>query len=110
MSSYEMAQRMGVAQSRAWRLEGAELTGSIRLGSLMRAAEALDCRLVYALAPDESLEQVVWRQAHRKAVEALHASMPERPEYVDKALMAEVMSEYLAALVNDFVDHPKLWR
>jgi predicted DNA-binding mobile mystery protein A len=105
-----MAQRMGIAQSRAWRLEGAELTGSIRLGGLSRAAEALDCRLVYAFVPDESLEKIVWRQARRKAVAALNASLPEQLECEDKRLMAEVMSEYLTTLVDGFVDHPRLWR
>ena len=39
------------------------MSGGIRLASLRRAAEALDCTLVYAFIPNESLEGTVRRQA-----------------------------------------------
>ena len=47
MSTKEMAQRMGVTQSRVSQLEHAEADDSIHLGTLRRAAEALGCELHY---------------------------------------------------------------
>ena len=42
---------MGVTQPTVQRLELSEAEGAIQLKSLRRAAEALDCDLVYALVP-----------------------------------------------------------
>jgi predicted DNA-binding mobile mystery protein A len=39
------------------------MSGGIRLSSLQRAADAMDCALVYAFVPKSSLEQTVQRQA-----------------------------------------------
>lgn len=51
-----------------------QLTDSITLRSLRKAAEALDCRLVYALVPqDGSLQALVQKQALHKAKEIVSA-------------------------------------
>ena len=50
MTTRQFAGRIGVVQSRAVDIEKAEVTGSITLDSLERAARALDCELVYARA------------------------------------------------------------
>src|SRR3984957_17846674 len=67
MSSSELATRMGVGQSTISGLERSELRGSIKLDTLRRAARALDCDLVYYLAPRGTLEDVAMAQARRKA-------------------------------------------
>jgi predicted DNA-binding mobile mystery protein A len=63
MTTRQLAQRIGVVQSRAVDIEKAELTGSITLDSLTRAANALDCELVYALIPRKPLEITVNERA-----------------------------------------------
>lgn len=67
MTSAGLAGRMGVAQSRIPALEQAEAKGTITLGSLERAANALDCELVYMLKPRKPLEQIVEEQALKVA-------------------------------------------
>ncbi len=57
--------------TRAGRLERAEVEGSLQLSTLRRAAEALNCRLLYVLVPDEPLEEMVFRQAYLKAADEL---------------------------------------
>jgi predicted DNA-binding mobile mystery protein A len=47
----EIARRMGVSEPELYRLERAEAKSRIELGSLRRAAEALDCEMIYALMP-----------------------------------------------------------
>src|SRR5215217_7999866 len=51
MSAADLAERMGVTQSTVARLESSERDGRIQLDTLQRAADALDCDLVYALVP-----------------------------------------------------------
>ena len=59
MTTSQLARRVGVSQSRAVQIEKAEKEGSITLKSLERAAQALDCRLVYALVPRKPLDELV---------------------------------------------------
>ena len=58
-----MGQRMGVSQPQAVQMENGERSSSLTLNSLERAAEALGCRLVYALVPVEPLETMVEERA-----------------------------------------------
>ena len=67
MSSYQLAERMGVSQSTVKDLEASERNETISLKSLERAATALGCKLVYALVPDNSLEQIVTEQSRLRA-------------------------------------------
>lgn len=54
---------MGVSGASVRSLEEKEITGGIRLSSLRRAAEAMDCTLVYAFIPATGLEETAKRQA-----------------------------------------------
>ena len=51
MTTSQFAKRLGVSQPRIIELEKSEVDGSVTLQTLQRAAEALGCRLVYALVP-----------------------------------------------------------
>lgn len=79
MSTRQLAARMGVAQATVVQLERSEANGTVQLATLRRAADALNCDLVYALVPrDGSLERTVRTQAHRRAnalVDAVDRSM-----------------------------------
>jgi predicted DNA-binding mobile mystery protein A len=110
MSTYELAVRMGIAQSRVCKLERAEVEGAIRLQTLGRVAEALNCRLVYAIVPDESLEHIVRYQAERKAQEVLGTDTWDQSGVGSQPLMADVMGERLVALAYYLVDRRGLWR
>jgi predicted DNA-binding mobile mystery protein A len=109
MSTPELAERMAISQSRASRLERAEVEGSIRLSTLRRAAEALNCRLLYVFVPDEPLDQMVRGQARRKAAEELSRSASDLPLASDRALVAEALAEQLEALTVQLVDSQGLW-
>lgn len=67
MSTIQLAKRMGVSQPRITALESAELDDSLTLSSLKRAAEAMDCTLVYAIVPKTSLNDLVQKRALDKA-------------------------------------------
>ena len=71
MTAEDLAARMGVTQSTLTRIERSERTGRIQLDTLERAADALDCELVYALVPRQSLEQTATARAQELARERL---------------------------------------
>jgi predicted DNA-binding mobile mystery protein A len=71
MSTYQLAARMGVSQSTMNKMELGEARGAIQLSSLKRAGEAMNCTLVYALVPNDSLEGFLQQQARKVAAEQL---------------------------------------
>ncbi len=74
MTTRQLAFRMGVAQATAVQFEQSEANGTIQLATLRRAADALDCDLVYALVPRAgTLEQAVLTHAHRRAMSMVQA-------------------------------------
>jgi len=68
MSGPQLAKRMGMSKQGVAELEKSELSGSVSLNTLQKAAEALDCAFVYAVVPRDSLQALVEQQA-RKLVE-----------------------------------------
>lgn len=71
MTTRQLGRRMGVAHTSVAGLEHGEVAGTLKLDTLRRAADALDCDLVYALVPRRPLTETVWTQARRKAAEDL---------------------------------------
>ncbi len=63
MTTAQLALRMGIRQPSIVNLEQSEEKGSIELATLRRAAEALNCTLVYALIPKKPLEAMVRERA-----------------------------------------------
>jgi predicted DNA-binding mobile mystery protein A len=55
MNTRQYARRLGVSQPQVVAYERGEAEDSITLGSLRRAAEGLDCELVYAFVPKQPL-------------------------------------------------------
>jgi predicted DNA-binding mobile mystery protein A len=87
---YVVARRLGVTKYEIFRLEKAERESRIVLGTLRRAAEALGCELIYALAPREgSLEDLadLEKADREKARESARAknekTKAEVDEYID---------------------------
>lgn len=74
MTTTQLARRLGVTQPRIIALEKAETSGALTLETLARAAEALDCQLVYALVPRKPLEALVDERATALARKRLNAT------------------------------------
>lgn len=74
MTAEQLAARLRVSQPRALAIEKAETTGRVTLQTLQRAAQALDCRLVYALVPRQPLEVLVQERAATLARKRLRST------------------------------------
>ncbi len=78
MTTVQMARRMGVRQPSVIAYERSEAHGGIELATLRRAAEALNCTLVYALIPNKSLDKMVRERARifaKRRLEPVEHSM-----------------------------------
>lgn len=78
MTTAQLAKRMGIRQPSLVAIEQSEVKGTIELATLRRAAESLDCVLVYALIPNKPLETAVKERARafaRRRLKPLEHSM-----------------------------------
>ncbi|KJF70145.1 mobile mystery protein A [Agrobacterium rhizogenes] len=71
MTGAQLGSRMGIRPQTVEAIEKSEASGTIQLSTLRRAAEALDCTLVYALVPNTSLEATVDERARKIAMREL---------------------------------------
>jgi predicted DNA-binding mobile mystery protein A len=71
MSIGSLARKVGIDPSRISRLESAEIQGDLKLSSLKKIADALDMRFVYGFVPKSSLEDMVYTQAKKNAIERM---------------------------------------
>src|SRR5579884_1988942 len=67
MTARQLASRMGTVPARVLAIEQAEVKGAITLETLRKAAAAMNCSLVYALVPNEPLDDIVRARALEKA-------------------------------------------
>ncbi|WP_026301135.1 MULTISPECIES: mobile mystery protein A [unclassified Thioalkalivibrio] len=74
MTTAQLAARLGVSQPRVVAIEKAEAKKAITLDSLERAAQALDCRLVYTLVPRKPLEELAEDRAKAEARKRLQST------------------------------------
>ena len=103
MTTTQLAQRLGVVQSRAVAIEKAEIEGSITLNSLEKAAHAMDCRLVYALVPRQPLDELVRERAERlakKRMESTRHSMALEAQEVEAADEQEQLKRMIDRLLE----------
>ena len=110
MTSRQLADRMRLAQSRVVALEQAEASGATTLKSLREAAEALDCRLVYALVPNLPLDETMRRRAREKAFRQ-HAQVAHGMLLENQSLTIAQTEEELDRLTNEILSEPlrHLW-
>lgn len=71
MTTVQLAERMGIQQSGVSILEKREALKTVSLETLERAAQAMNCRLVYAIVPEKDLESIVDNQAQIAARQIL---------------------------------------
>ena len=108
MSGAQLGRRIGVKAQSVADIEKSEASGSIQLKTLRRAAEALDCVVVYALIPKSSLQDMVQGRAreiaHREFVRIAHTMDLEA-----QGLSPEEREEHLETYIRDHLRERDLW-
>ena len=110
LTAGQLARRVGIKRQAITRLERAELTGSVRIETMRRVAEGLDCVFVYAMIPKTSLERTVTDQARKVAMSQL-ARTSHTMELEDQGLDADAQQSMLDFMVSEIVRNPprNLW-
>jgi predicted DNA-binding mobile mystery protein A len=103
MTGAQLGKRVGTSPQGILGLERSEAAGTIQLNTLRRAAEAMDCVLVYALVPKASLADMVNRRAREIALRALSRvshSMALEDQQVDRDMETRIQTYIETALRN----------
>lgn len=107
MSQRQLAARMGVSTTAEQSAERNEARGKIQIDSLQSLAEGLDCELVYALVPRDSIRGMLERRAAQLAagmVNRVSTSM----ELEDQAVSEEERQSQVEELAGNLLrDRPK---
>lgn len=94
MTTAQLAKRLGISQPSVVALEQSEIKGSIELATLRRVANALDCRLVYALVPETTLDLAVRERARafsrRRRAPVEHSMMLENQKVEERDFEARL--------------------
>ena len=110
MTTKQFARRLGVSQPRIVELEQSEAAGTVTLNTLQRAAEALGCRLVYALVPEKSLADTVRERAEllaRQRQAAVEHTMRLEDQAVKDKRAARALHEQI---IEELLQRPaRLW-
>ena len=104
MTTAQLARRIGVTQPRIIELEKAEISGTVTLHSLQRAAEALGCQVIYALVPSRPLAEVVRTRAEliaeKQLVSVRHTMSLEDQTVQDKEANKELRQQFVQELLR----------
>ncbi len=74
MSGPQLAERLGVTKARVSKAEKDELVGGVTLKTMQNMAEAMGCRFVYAVVPEQKVEEVIKERAQKKAREQVKSA------------------------------------
>jgi predicted DNA-binding mobile mystery protein A len=90
MTTGQLAKRIGIPQSNVHSLEARERDGRITLRSLRKAADALDCEVVYFFIPRKGLEATLLDQikmfVQRRVASVAHTMALEEQSVSDSHL------------------------
>ncbi len=114
LSGAQLARRLNVSRAQVAQAERNELSGAVTLKTLQKLAEAMHCRVVYALVPEQSAECLLETRARQKAkqlVAATEVQMALESQALSKELTAyeieRLTAELLAAMPADLWDDLK---
>ncbi len=111
MTTAQLAERMGIQQSGVMALQKRELAKTITLESLEKAAKALNCTLVYALVPNESLDKTLEDQCRLYAKSVLGKTQHSM-SLEDQSVLKPESDLHLEELAQEFKRKldSKIWK
>jgi len=104
MTSKQLAARLGVSQPRITALEKSEIDETVTLASLRRAAEALNCALVYSFVPKKSLQSTVKDRARIVAAQLIGKvdhTMSLEAQNLDKLALDEEVEDLAMQIIRE---------
>ncbi len=98
MTKTQLANKLGVKHPRILQIEKDE--SNLSLSTLEKTADALGCKLVYALVPKTSLEEMAYNQARKKAIKILskvshNMALEDQTPVYDEIELEDLIHEFL---------------
>lgn len=110
MTTRQLGARLDRAHTSVVVLEKHEAADAISLGQLRKAAEALDCTLVYALVPNKSLDEILRERAAKVAereLASVNHTMALENQGVDRQSLAAERERLIEELLRG--NPSRLW-
>lgn len=109
MSGAQLARRLGTSRALISQTEKNELTGSVTVKTLQQMAEAMGCRFVYAIVPQNTTAELIADRAREKARKLVNktgqhmaleaqALSAQQMQYEIERLQREILAEMPADL------------
>lgn len=95
MSGVQLAKRLNLTKMRVSQAERGELSGGVSLKTMQSMAEAMGCKFVYAIIPQNKVEELISAQAMAKARQLVQSASTHM------ALEAQSLSKNQLALEVD---------
>ena len=109
MSVAQLARQLGVTRGHISRIEKSELSGSVTLKTMRTIAEGMGCRFVYAIVPENNVDERLAERARLKATRmverATNHSALEDQALSEKQIAGEIkrlQDELLKEMPSDF--------
>lgn len=111
MTGLQLAQRLGVSKAQVSKAEKGELAGSVKLETIKKMADAMNCRFVYAVVPEKEIGQVIKERAIKKAKERVNAASTHMA-LEDQVLSKEALEEEVERIASEIMEKmpSDLWR
>jgi predicted DNA-binding mobile mystery protein A len=102
MTTAQLAQNIGLSQPRIPQVEKAEIEDSVTLKTLRQVAEGLNCTLVYALVPNQPLDEML-RERARHVADAQLARTHHTMKLENQALEARDLQAERERIVDELL-------
>lgn len=109
MTAVQLAGRMGIRPPSVADMEKSEVHGTIQLKTLRKAAESLDCVLVYALVPRSTLEENVNARARELALDEM-SRIGHTMDLEAQGLPQAEREAQVEAYIREHLRERDLWR
>ncbi len=106
MSAAGLARRLGRNRAQVSAAEKAELKGGLTLKTMQSMAEAMNCRFVYAIVPNDSVDAILKSRAYEKArklVEAGSKHMALEQQSLSQKQIAFEIERLAAGMLKDIL-------
>lgn len=98
MTTTQLAQRLDLNQSRIVRMEQNEK--NVKISTMEKIAESLNCDFVYTFIPKENIDEIIYKQARKKALEILNKVNTNMGLENQLSISDETLEELIQNLIN----------
>lgn len=105
MSTSQLASRLGVTRQAVLDLERREVEANVTLATLKKAADAMECDLLYAVVPRRPIREMLWTRARAIAAHRLRRiahSMDLEEQSVPPQEFDHQVEDLAAQIMRDF--------